>query len=115
VTSPGGGRPTPVETTSEPELEVFEFIRFCYRRRRVSWPEIYDDMCAVASRGSFHGWGFADLAQRGVAFTLPELPTLARLVERVVDEERGHDRGAGDGDPRMAPGGPMRLSGAAAP
>jgi hypothetical protein len=76
------------EAPDGPSTEVVDFIRFCYRRRAVSWPEIYDDMCAVAARGEFHGWRFADLAERGIGFTLPELPRLARLVERVVADER---------------------------
>ena len=33
--------------------DAVEFIRFCYARRRVGWPELYDEMCAVASRGLF--------------------------------------------------------------
>ena len=78
---------TGLEGGAQPE--VVEFIRFCYRRRRVSWPEIYDDMCAVAGRGSFRGWGFAELAHNGVTFTIPDLPGLAALVEQVVDDERG--------------------------
>ena len=28
--------------------DAVEFIRFCYARRRVGWPELYDEMCAVA-------------------------------------------------------------------
>jgi hypothetical protein len=68
--------------------DAVEFIRFCYLRRRVSWPEIYDDMCAVAARGSFRGWSFTDLARNGISFTIADLPGLATIVERVVDEER---------------------------
>jgi hypothetical protein len=71
-----------------PSAEVVDFVRFCYRRRRVGWPEIYDDMCAVAARGEFRGWRLADLAQHGIGFTIAELPRLAALVDRVVEEER---------------------------
>ena len=39
-----------------------EFVRFCRGRRRVAWPEIYDEMCAVARRRLFRGWGFDELA-----------------------------------------------------
>jgi hypothetical protein len=74
-----------------PSTEVVDFIRHCYRRRQVSWPEIYDDMCAVAGRGEFRGWRLADLAERGIGFTIPELPRLAALVERVVEDERSAD------------------------
>ena len=39
-----------------------DFVRFCYRRRRVGWPELYDEMCAVAGRGLFRGYWADDLA-----------------------------------------------------
>ena len=31
-----------------PQGEALEFVRFCHRRKRVGWPELYDEMCAVA-------------------------------------------------------------------
>jgi hypothetical protein len=68
--------------------EIADFIRYCYRKRQVSWPEIYDDMCAVAARGEFNGWRFADLAERGVGFTIAEFPRFAALVRRIVEDER---------------------------
>jgi len=71
---------------------ALDFVRFCHRRRRAGWPELYDEMCAVASRGLYHGWGFAELAEHGVAFGLAEMPRLAGLVAEVTrpdDERRG--------------------------
>ena len=68
--------------------QSLEFVRFCYRRRRVSWPLLYDEMCAVAARGAYHGFGFAELAERGVTFCLDDMPTLTALVQRVIGEER---------------------------
>ena len=67
-----------------------DFVRFCHRRRRAGWPELYDEMCAVARRGLYHGWGFAELAEHGIAFGLAEMPRLAGLVSEVVnyDSER---------------------------
>ena len=38
--------------------EALEFVRFCYRRRRVAWPALYDEMSAVAARGAFRGMGY---------------------------------------------------------
>jgi hypothetical protein len=73
---------------SGPSAEAVEFVRFCYRRRRLGWPELYDEMCAVASRGLYHGWGTDDLSDEGVGFSLYQMPTLAALVSRVVTEER---------------------------
>jgi len=63
-------------------------VRFCYRRRRVSWPALYDEMCLVAARGAFRGLGYSELAERGISFCLPDLPALAALTERVMREER---------------------------
>jgi hypothetical protein len=66
---------------------ALDFIRFCHRRRRVGWPELYDEMCAVASRGIYRGWGFRELGDHGIAFGLTEMPGLARLVAVVAAEE----------------------------
>lgn len=69
-----------------PTPDIAEFIRFCHRRRRVSWPEIYDEMCSVAARREFHGWDNDELARRGITFTLFEMPTLAGWVRAVLAE-----------------------------
>jgi hypothetical protein len=66
---------------------ALDFVRFCHRRRRVGWPELYDEMCHVASRGLYHGWGFAELAEHGIAFGLAEMPRLAGLVAEVVAQD----------------------------
>ncbi len=68
--------------------ESLEFVRFCYRRRRVPWPALYDEMCAVAARGAFRGLGYAELAEHGILFSLDRLPRLAALTEQVVREDR---------------------------
>jgi hypothetical protein len=68
--------------------EAIEFIRFCYRRRPHAWPELYDEMCRVASRRLFRGWGAGELAERGIGFSLFETPRLAALVDLVVHQER---------------------------
>lgn len=67
--------------------EAAEFVRFCYRRRRAGWPEIYDEMCAVAGRGLFHGWTHDELAAQGITFSLAGMPALASFVRRVIVEE----------------------------
>ena len=76
----------------EPSPEVVDFIRFCYRRRRVGWPEIYDEMCAVAGRGLYRGWTHAELSDHGIRFSLFDLPGLAALVRRVIADEDGSRR-----------------------
>ena len=68
--------------------DAVEFVRFCYRRRRVGWPELYDEMCAVAGRGLFRGYDADDLAGLGIGFSLFDMPALAVLAARVVSEEQ---------------------------
>jgi hypothetical protein len=67
--------------------DAVEFVRFCYHRRRVGWPELYDEMCAVAGRGLFRGFNADDLGGIGVGFSLFDMPALANLSYRVVAEE----------------------------
>src|SRR6476659_9186400 len=69
-------------------LDAEAFVRFCYRRRRVGWPDLYDEMCRVAHRGLFHGMGPRDLAEIGIGFSLHETAGLAALVTRVAAEEQ---------------------------
>jgi len=73
-----------------PSADGVDFVRFCYRRRPVGWPDLYDEMCAVANRGLYRGWGTEELSAEGIRFTLWEMPALAALVGRVVAEE--HER-----------------------
>ena len=74
--------------TRIPDPDAAEFIRFCYRRRRVGWPELYDEMCAVAARGLFQGLGVEDLAAHGIGFGLSEMPALAAMASGIVAEEQ---------------------------
>lgn len=69
------------------ETEAIEFVRFCHRRRRVGWPELYDEMCAVAGRGLYRGYGAEELASIGIGFGLFEMPGLASIVALVVAED----------------------------
>jgi hypothetical protein len=74
----------------DPEAEAEAFVRFCYRRRAVAWPELYDEMCAVAARGEYRGMDYEELARLGLGFGLPSLPRLAELAARVIAQERTH-------------------------
>jgi hypothetical protein len=82
----------PAACPTTPEAEAF--VRFCYQRRRVGWPELYDEMCAVASRGLFRGMGVAELGEIGIGFSLFETPRLAQLVTRIAAEEQVARRAA---------------------
>lgn len=111
--------------------DAVEFVRFCYSRRRVGWPELYDEMCAVAGRGLFRGWGSDELSAEGIGFSLFEMPALASLVHRIVAEEQerrarlataavvraapaGSMATAVDAEVEGVPAGVLRLAGAAA-
>jgi hypothetical protein len=67
-----------------PPPDVVAFIRFCHRRRQAGWPELYDEMCAVAARREFKGWGHDQLAAHGLAFSLQETQRLAGWVRTVL-------------------------------
>lgn len=83
-----GRAPQPGSSNAAGPDESLDFVRFCYRRRRVAWPALYDEMCAVAARGTFRGLGYGELAERGISFCLPDLHHLAALTEQVILEER---------------------------
>ncbi len=88
-----------------PSPEAIEFVRFCHRRRSVGWPELYDEMCAVAGRGLFRGWSADELGAHGIGFSLFEMPHLAVLVREVVAEDAERRRAAAPpvrGVPRAA-------------
>ena len=96
VQRPGAGDlPTP---------DIVAFIRYCHARRGASWPELYDEMCAVAARREFNGWDQSQLAARGVSFTLLEMPRLAgwaRAVLAGMPEQRETDNHRGSTTPRL--------------
>jgi len=79
-------------TATEADTEAVDFVRFCYRRRRVGWPELYDEMCAVAGRGLYRGYGADELAGIGIGLTLFEMPALAALVQRIASEDQARRR-----------------------
>ena len=101
----------PAETTAAPPVhdEALDFVRFCYRRRHVAWPDLYDEMCAVAARSAYRGLGYADLIDHGISFCLGDLAKLAALTERVVHEEQAlHEARATGGVPMMLSAQPAR-------
>ena len=103
--------------------DAIEFVRFCYRRKHVGWPELYDEMCAVANRGTFRGLDVDALAGIGIGLCLSDMPGLAAIVAQVVAEEQQarrpvavrivadeeHDGGAGDQQEEPAGGMRPRL------
>ena len=79
-------------SATDADTEAIDFVRFCYRRRRVGWPELYDEMCAVAGRGLYRGYGPDELAGIGIGLTLFEMPALAALVQRIASEDQARRR-----------------------
>jgi hypothetical protein len=84
-------RAQPTEFESD-DPEAIDFVRFCYRRRHVGWPELYDEMCAVAGRGLYRGFAADDLGRIGIGFALDQMPALATIVHQVVAEDRERRR-----------------------
>lgn len=68
--------------------EVVAFIRYCYQRRRIGWPELYDEMCGVAARAEFRDLDYERLAELGVRFSLQDMGRLSALAQQVVADER---------------------------
>ncbi len=93
--------------TAAPSIpDANEFVRFCYRRRSVGWPELYDEMWLVASRRLFRGLGPGELADLGIGFSLFDMPTLAEIAAIVIaDEQTTRPRPSGHGTRPIVPGG----------
>jgi hypothetical protein len=89
--------------------DAVEFIRFCHARRRVGWPELYDEMCAVASRGLFRGWGPDELADHGIGFGLFEMPLLAATVTEIVNADRARAKAAATAAVAVATAAPVPV------
>lgn len=82
---PSSARPIQGDPPADlPPPDVIEFIRFCHERKRVGWPELYDEMCAVAARREFNGWDHDQFAARGLTFSLFEMPRLSGWVRAVL-------------------------------
>jgi hypothetical protein len=82
--SPAGAAAPRPGAGEMPTPDIAAFIRYCHARRGASWPELYDEMCAVAARREFNGWDHSQLAARGVTFTLLEMPRLAGWARAVL-------------------------------
>ena len=82
---PPSARPVLADPPADPPPpDVAEFIRFCHGRKHVGWPELYDEMCAVAARREFNGWDHDQFAARGLTFSLFEMPRLSGWVRAVL-------------------------------
>jgi hypothetical protein len=60
-----------------------EFVSFCLERRGHKWPELYDEMCRVASYRLFRDMGYRELCDHGVSLSLANMERLAALADAV--------------------------------
>ena len=58
-----------------------EFVSFCLERRGHEWPQLYDEMCRVASCRLFRGMGYRELQDHGVSLGLTNMGRLAALAD----------------------------------
>jgi hypothetical protein len=93
------------QSGDQPAPDVVAFIRYCHQQRGATWPELYDEMCGVAARREFNAWSHADLAARGLTFSLIEMTRLAnwtRVVLAGMAEQRETDAHRGAATPRLS-------------
>ena len=94
-----GATSRPGSSGELPAPDLVAFIRYCHQRHGASWPELYDEMCAVAARREYHGWDHDQLAARGLtshcsrcpawpAGRAPSLPGRQSSVRLTTSEPR---------------------------
>lgn len=64
-----------------------EFVSFCLERRGYKWPELYDEMCRVASHRLFKGMGYSELRDHGVSLSLENMNGLASLARTLSSSD----------------------------
>jgi hypothetical protein len=67
---------------------AIDFIAFCFARRSVEWPSLYDEMCFVAGNRLFKGLGYAELREAGLDLTLGGMGRTSRLATEVTKQFR---------------------------
>jgi hypothetical protein len=67
---------------------AIEFIAFCFQRRPVGWPQLYDEMCYVAGNRLYKGLGYDELKEAGLDFTLSGLARTSRVTSEVTTSMR---------------------------
>ena len=67
---------------------AIDFIAFCFERKGVGWPVLYDEMCYVAGNRLYRGLGYDELQEAGIDFTLAGLARTSRLANEVTKRMR---------------------------
>ena len=65
-----------------------DFVTFCFKRRAVEWPLLYDEMCFVAGNRLFKGLGYEELRDAGLDLTLVGTAKASRLASEVTRQMR---------------------------
>ena len=71
-----------------------EFIAFCFARRAVGWPQLYDEMCYVAGNRLFRDIGYEELREAGLDFTLAGMGRTSRIAHEVAQRARAVPAGS---------------------
>jgi hypothetical protein len=71
---------------------AIDFISFCFARRSVEWPLLYDEMCHVASNKLYRGIGYEELREAGLDLSLGGLVRTSRIANEVTRQMRMGDR-----------------------
>ncbi len=67
---------------------AIDFIVYCFARRSVQWPQLYDEMCFVAGNRLFKGLGYEELRDAGLDLTLGGMSRTSRLASEVTKQSR---------------------------
>lgn len=63
---------------------AIDFVTFCYQRDRREWPRLYDEMCYVASKRLYRGFGYDELKDAGVDLTFTGMARMSRIAKEVT-------------------------------
>lgn len=67
---------------------AIDFIAYCFERRAVEWPQLYDEMCFVAGNRLFKGLGYEELREAGLDLTLSGMSRTSRLASEITKQLR---------------------------
>ncbi len=76
---------------------AIDFVSFCFARRAVDWPLLYDEMCYVASNRLYRGLGYEELRDAGLDLTLGGLVRTSRVANEITREMRRSSRQLSEG------------------
>jgi hypothetical protein len=75
-----------METENSNAIAI-EFISYCRSRCQSGWPELYDEMCWVASQRLFHNMGYSELRQSGLSFAIDDIENTLSIVNMITNQD----------------------------